>query len=407
VNHPETTPEAELLLRFARAGHEAGYPTADLEERVLALSRAVGLEGAQISVTPTVIDVTIGSLRAQRSYTLRVRPSAVDLDRVARLDDLVDDILEGRLGTDGALAWLEALGEQPVPRPWPILLAAYAVAGAALTPVLGGGWREAVTAALVGLIVGAVAISTRGVVRAEPIAAPIAAVFASFSATALVKLGITASPDLVTLAALVTFLPGMTLTIGMRELASEHLQSGVANTASALVQLLGLVFGVEIGRSIALNWFGPVGQIAPHPDFNGWHLLAAVAAGLAFTLTLRARYSDAYIMCTATVLALVSNETGAALFGKQAAVFVAALAIGVVGNLAGARLHRSALVFIVPGVLMLVPGSAGYNSVLQLVSDQKITGITAGFDTFVTAISIAYGLMVSTVVVPRRFTRMV
>jgi len=223
VNHPETTPDAELLLRFARVGHEAGYPTADLEERVLALARAVGLEGAQISVTPTVIDVTVGSLRAQRSYTLRVRPSAVDLDRIARLDDLVDDILQGRLGTDGALTSLEALREQPVRRPWPTLLAAYAVAGTALTPILGGGWREAVTAALVGLIVGAVAISTRGVVRAEPIAAPIAAVLASFSAAALVKLGINASPDLVTLAALVTFLPGMTLTIGMRELASEHL----------------------------------------------------------------------------------------------------------------------------------------------------------------------------------------
>ena len=358
-------------------------------------------------MTPTVIDLTVGSMRAQHSYTLRVRPGTVDLDRLARLDDLVRDVLEGRQGIDGALASLEAMRDQPLWRPWPLLLAAYALAGAALTPVLGGGWREAVAAALVGLCVGAVAVATRHVVRAEPIAAPIAAVAASFTATAIAQLGLDASPDLVTLAALVTFLPGMTLTIGMRELASEHLQSGVANTASALVQLLGLVFGVEIGRSIALNWFGPVGQIAPDPVFSAWHLLAAVAAGLAFTLTLRARYSDAYLMCAATVLALVANEAGAALFGKQAAAFVAALAIGVVGNLAAARLHRSALVFIVPGVLMLVPGSAGYNSVLQLVTDQKISGITAGFDTFVTAISIAYGLMVSTVVLPRRFTQVV
>ena len=367
----------------------------------------MGIEEAQISVTPTVIDITVGPLRAQRSYTLRVRPSTVDLDRIARLDDLVQDVLEGRLDADGALTSLEALRDQPLLRPWPILLAAYALAGAALTPVLGGGWREAVTAAFVGLVVGAVAIATQRIVRAEPIAAPIAAVSASISATALAALGLDASPDLVTLAALVTFLPGMTLTIGMRELATEHLQSGVANTASALVQLLGLVFGVEIGRSIALNWFGPVGQIAPESVFDAWHLLAAIAAGLAFTLTLRARYSDAYVMCSATVLALVAHAAGAELFGDRAAAFVAALAIGVVGNLFGARFHRSALVFIVPGVLMLVPGSAGYNSVLQLVTDQSITGLTAGFDTFVTAISIAYGLMLSTVVLPRRFTQMV
>ena len=110
-------------------------------------------------------------------------------------------------------------------------------------------------------------------------------------------------------------------------------------------------------------------------------------------------------MCAATMMALLANEAGAALFGKQASVLVAAVVIGVVGTLVGARLRRSALVFIVPGVLMLVPGSAGYNSVLQLVTDESISGIAAGFDTFITAISIAYGLMVSTVVMPRRFSR--
>jgi hypothetical protein len=38
----------EVLLRFARAGHGAGYPTADLEERVDALADALGLVGTEI-----------------------------------------------------------------------------------------------------------------------------------------------------------------------------------------------------------------------------------------------------------------------------------------------------------------------------------------------------------------------
>jgi uncharacterized membrane protein YjjB (DUF3815 family) len=83
-------------------------------------------------------------------------------------------------------------------------------------------------------------------------------------------------------------------------------------------------------------------------------------------------------------------------------VFVAALTIGVAGGLVGMRLRRSPLVFIVPGVLMLVPGSAGFNSALQLLTNQTVNGVTAAFDTFVTAMSIAYGLMVSTLVLPRR-----
>jgi uncharacterized membrane protein YjjB (DUF3815 family) len=177
-----------------------------------------------------------------------------------------------------------------------------------------------------------------------------------------------------------------------------------AAVVGELVQLLGLVFGVEIGRSIAVNWFGPIAQAAPHSAFDAWYLLAALAAGFAFTLTLRARLRDAWVMCTATALALVASELGAVLLGHGAAAFAAALTLGVVGNLAGVRMRRSPLVFIVPGVLMLVPGSAGYNSVLKLVTDQTVNGITAGFDTFVTAISIAYGLLVSAVLLPRRLT---
>jgi uncharacterized membrane protein YjjB (DUF3815 family) len=54
---------------------------------------------------------------------------------------------------------------------------------------------------------------------------------------------------------------------------------------------------------------------------------------------------------------------------------------------------------------MLVPGSAGFNSVLQLLADQTVSGLTAGFDTFVTAMSIAYGLVVASVLVPTRLRR--
>jgi uncharacterized membrane protein YjjB (DUF3815 family) len=234
--------------------------------------------------------------------------------------------------------------------------------------------------------------------------APLAAIGASFSAALIADLGLRTSPDVVTLAALVTLLPGMALTIGMRELATEHLQSGVANTAMALVQLLGLVFGVGIGRSIAVSWLGLTKQAVPHTGFTGTHVLAAIAAGLAFTVTLRAPSKAAPVMCAATVTAVLTNAAGRALIGATAGVFLAALAIGIIGGVVGGMLHRSPLVFIVPGVLILVPGSAGFNSLLKLLTGQTVSGIDAGFNTFVTAMSIAYGLMLSAVVLPRRFT---
>ena len=396
----------EFVLTFAQVGHDAGYPTADLEERLGALANAVGLEAPQVSATPTIIDLSLGALPHQRTYAVRVRPTVVDLDSIARLDDLVHEVLDGRLTVDEALTKLTDISAHPLRRRWFVEVSAYALAGAAVTPVLGGGWRELVAGGVVGAFVGGVALSAGHSVKAEPMVAPLAAVVASFGAAVLAKLGLRASTDVVTLAALVTFLPGMALTIGVRELATQHLQSGVANTANALVQLLGLVVGVAVGRSIATSWFGTTKAGVPDTGFSGVHILAAVAAGIAFTVTLRAQSKAAPVMCSATVLAILTYTAGKGLLGAPAGVFVAALAIGLCGGLAGFWLRRSPLVFIVPGVLMLVPGSAGFNSILQLLTGQTVSGVDAGFDTFVTAMSIAYGLMVSAVVLPRRFTEL-
>ena len=110
-------------------------------------------------------------------------------------------------------------------------------------------------------------------------------------------------------------------------------------------------------------------------------------------------------MCAATLVAVAVSAIGRSLFGPAAGTFAAALAIGLVGGLLAGRLHRPALVFIVPGVLMLVPGSTGFNSLAQLLTGNTVSGIDSGFNAFVTAMAISYGLMVSTVILPSRLAR--
>jgi uncharacterized membrane protein YjjP (DUF1212 family) len=110
----ETSDSAvEFLIRFVRVGHEAGYPTADLEDRVLALARSLELRDVQVSATPTLVEVSLGSLPHQHTFTVRVRPAPVDLDAIARLDDLVQDVLAKRLDPDAALKALAEIKSRP------------------------------------------------------------------------------------------------------------------------------------------------------------------------------------------------------------------------------------------------------------------------------------------------------
>ena len=391
--------EVELLLRFAREAHFAGCPSDELERRVEELGQAVGREVA-VSATPTLIEVAIGSFPSQRTSTIRVSPQPVDLDLIGRLDDLAGRVRQHRLTPGDALAELTAL--RPLRRPWPMVIGGYALAGAAVVPALEGGWRESLAAALLGLGVGAVAIAGRQRENTRAIVAPFAAIVASLGCAMLAQAGLAISVEVATLGALVALLPGVALTIGMRELATNHLQSGVANAAVAFVQLVGLVFGVAVGSSIAAAWFG----LAPvhTPDSFGLEVKvgAAVLAGIAFTATLNGQRRDTPWACGGTVLAILADAALTPLIGDAAAVFVAALAVGLSGNVFALLRRRSALIIIVPGILMLVPGSLGYESATLLLEHDALGGVTAAFDTLVTALAIVYGLIVSAAVLPSR-----
>ena len=56
------------------------------------------------------------------------------------------------------------------------------------------------------------------------------------------------TPSIVTIAALIAMLPGMTLTNAMTELATRNLVSGTARMMSALIVLLELALGVALGE---------------------------------------------------------------------------------------------------------------------------------------------------------------
>ena len=75
-------------------GTHAGYPTADLEERIVALGGHLGLPGVEVSSTPTVVELSLGTLPHQRTLHAPDATPTVDLDAIARLDELVRRLLD-------------------------------------------------------------------------------------------------------------------------------------------------------------------------------------------------------------------------------------------------------------------------------------------------------------------------
>ena len=76
------------------------------------------------------------------------------------------------------------------------------------------------------------------------------------------------------------------------------------------------------------------------------------------------------------------------------------LTVGLVSNLFERLKFGPASVPLVPGVLLLVPGSIGYRSLTMLLNQSVEPGLAAGITAVLTAVALAGGLIVANVLVP-------
>jgi uncharacterized membrane protein YjjB (DUF3815 family) len=81
-------------------------------------------------------------------------------------------------------------------------------------------------------------------------------------------------------------------------------------------------------------------------------------------------------------------------------MFVAAFAVGIASSAYERWRRRPAPVVLVPGILLLVPGSIGYRSVSSLMDRDTLAGIDTAFTMIITAVALVAGLLIAGVVAP-------
>lgn len=393
---------AEFVLRLGNALLQSGYPINQIGELLLALSHSLELPQPQVYVTPTIIEVTIGPLTSQHRALLVTSPGDIHLGHLTQLDRIARATATGRLSPRDALVRLEALTDTRQLPQTLLIGISYALTAAAFARTLGGGIREILVAALVGGVTGILSVCAHLFARVERVFPPLAAFVASLLVSAWAAKVTPVAGDLVTLAGLFVLLPGFSLTVALEELASRDLVSGTVRMTSAFITLFGLVLGVALGGQLAARLVGPPRLVAPVALPAWTYLLAALVAGVAYTIWLQVERRDIVWVVLACVIGATAARAGAVILGPQLGAFAAALAVGLASNLFALLSGRPAAVMQVPGLIVLVPGSIGLQSFQALFSAQTIVGIQAGFQMFLTAVALVYGIFVANLLLPPR-----
>ena len=394
------TDSIAFVLALGRALHRYGTPAHRLEEAMRVICARLDLE-VEVFTTPTAIIMSFGDPTELRTRLMRVEGGELDMDKLEQVDDLADDVAAQKVTPAEGVVRLEKIlgSRRRYGHATSTLMHALTSGGLAVT--FGGTLVDVALASVIGLLLGLLAqVAARSTDQAR-VFELVGSAFVSFAAACASSV-VSITPSLVTVAALIVLLPGLSLTVAMTELATRHLIAGTARLMSAVIVLLELVVGVALGDRVA-RALVDVEQAVPIalPEWSQW--LAMVASSLGIAIVVQAQLRAFGWILAACSVGYLGAAFGSSWLDPQLGVVVGAFAVGVLGNVFARLMERPAQVVQVPAMLLLVPGSMGFRGMASLLGHDTLSGVETVFAMFVVAFAIVAGLLIANAVVsPRR-----
>ncbi len=393
-------PTHAFLIQVGTLLHRYGTPSHRLERVMSQVSRSQGVEGVFL-YTPTALVISMTDEQGESTYLRRVDSGSVDVDKLIQFDETLERLEAGKLSVSDASEQFARIAAAPAPYPSGLTVLACSVSCAAVAVLFRGALNDVLAAASLGLIVAILETLHAKWAWEQGFLEPIAGFVAAVGALAIDSFIVPIDDRLVTLAALIVMIPGLRITVALTELALGHLSAGVARLAGAGVSLLTITVGVALGWRLAASW-----RILPDlnstelPAWSQW--LAIGIAPIAFSIVFRARWPLWPTIVTVSVAGYLASRFAGGALGVEVGAFVGALVVGVGSNLYAKLRNRPALVPLTPGILILVPGSLGYQSLTALLDRETIAGVDFAFGMLMVAISLVGGIVTANVVMPPR-----
>jgi len=409
----DSVPQADLKVRIgfvvdlSRRLHEYGTAAPRLEDVVNLVSARLGL-ACNVLSTPTSIVMSFSDPAreddiAEITQVVRVAPGEVNLRRLCQVDEIADQVIDGRLDLAAGRRALRAIGGAGrSPLAQAARIASFGISAASVAMILHTAWAGVAVAGLIGLLIGVIMLGSEGRPALSAASEALSAFLATLIVTGLAAFVVPLDVKSVVIASLIVLMPGMTLTTAVRELSSQHLISGTARMMGALATLLKLAFGTIAATHIAplLGWV-PQAQIgAPVPQWADF--VAVLAAGASFAVLFGSPRRHVPVVIGAVVISYLCAQFGGRHVSPAFGVFVGGVAIGALSNLFARAMHRPGAVVREPGIILLVPGSVGFRSLSSVFERDVMLGLDTGITLITLLVAIVAGLLIGDILIPPR-----
>ena len=221
-----------------------GADISRVEREIKELCEAYGVRETDVFAVPSSLIVTLSDGIDYCTKSRRIVAKCNDLDKVSNIIQLCDWMKEKRPDRFYVFQTLEEIKRQPVYPAWVIVLANIVISGTSAV-FYGSGYVDGIFAGMIGAIIYPVQqmvkkFQGRSLFFSNLLCSSIST---SFVALAM-KWGWIISPSPVIIGIMITMIPGMAITNGMRNFINDDFFAGIIQMLEALSAVLGIVGGI-------------------------------------------------------------------------------------------------------------------------------------------------------------------
>lgn len=388
-------PESFLLI-CAKALHESGLPAHRLERMLEIASLKMGLK-ADFFISPGSVFASFNVGSQIVTHLKKVGEASLHLEKIDRIESLLSDVSNSKISIESGIQQLENIQTSATNYNGWITTLFFGISTGSAACVFGGGILEIVCSFIIGIGINGLFSFVRVFPRIEKLIVFIAAFYAFVIASVFNSLFIGFNKEVATICGLILLIPGFSFTVAITEMVNNHLISGLSKFTHSFVIFVMLALGIGVADKVMHVMLITTPKISAF-ILPSWSIaIALIGVPVGFIVLLKAKRSDALWISFACWLSYIMFSFTSSFVDAPIAVFLSSVLLGFASNLFAKIKKRNSAIMLVPGMILLVPGSLGFFSISNLLQSNIVEGIEIALKMLTNSMALVMGIIVSDV----------
>jgi len=390
-----------FIIKLGKDAHSYGSTTGNLEKSLSSITQSFGFHGSfQITPGEIIFAFQEDESHPQRIHLTNLPFCGLDLDKLAKVGDLMDAVIGGSISLTEANNQLDEIRKDPLPWGQFANALSYIACGSGIAILFSGSWWDTFFAGFFSLVVYMMIIVSGRFGQRAAEWLPLYTAFVAAALTAITKHFI---PEinlvLVVVSAIIILLPGYGISLGVAQLVSQQTVSGGANLMNGLVYLAKQFCGAWLGATLIISLLPVTSAAAGTPVSSNWLWLFMPLIIASLCIAFQTSNRDFFWAALGCAIAYGGILLGGAVLDGNLGNLFGTIVAVVYANLWTRKTSRPISIVLLPAIVLLVSGSIGFRGLAAMASGQVAIGEQQFMQMFIVALTIAAGLLIGNTIV--------